>query len=77
MKKVLFVASISGHITAFHIPFLKLFKENGYEVACKAAKVLAKRSGMFGMIGGQVIDIQSTNKNIDVKRLKEIFLFVL
>lgn len=32
MKKVLFVASITRHIIAFHIPYLKLFKENGYEV---------------------------------------------
>ena len=32
MKKVLFVASITGHILSFHIPYLKCFKENGYEV---------------------------------------------
>lgn len=32
MKKVLFVASITGHITGFHIPYLKWFKEQGYEV---------------------------------------------
>lgn len=36
MKKILFVASISGHIKAFHLPYLKWFKENGYEthIAC-------------------------------------------
>lgn len=32
MKKILFVASITRHILAFHIPYLKLFKEAGYEV---------------------------------------------
>lgn len=32
MKKVLFVATITGHIKAFHIPYLKWFKEQGYEV---------------------------------------------
>ena len=32
MKKVLFVATITRHINAFHIPYLKMFKENGYEV---------------------------------------------
>lgn len=32
MKKVLFVASVTTHINAFHIPYLKLFKEEGYEV---------------------------------------------
>ena len=32
MKKVLFVATITGHICKFHIPYLKWFKEQGYEV---------------------------------------------
>lgn len=32
MKKVLFVASVTRHIKAFHLPYLKLFKEKGYEV---------------------------------------------
>lgn len=32
MKKVLFVASVTSHINAFHIPYLKWFKEQGYEV---------------------------------------------
>lgn len=32
IKKVLFVATITKHITSFHLPYLKLFKENGYEV---------------------------------------------
>ena len=32
MKKVLFVATVTRHINAFHIPYLKWFKEQGYEV---------------------------------------------
>ena len=32
MKKVLFVATITRTINAFLIPYLKMFKENGYEV---------------------------------------------
>lgn len=32
MKKVLFTATVDSHILHFHIPFLKLFKEKGYEV---------------------------------------------
>lgn len=31
-KKVLFVATVTNHINAFHIPYLKMFKEKGYEV---------------------------------------------
>ena len=32
MKKVLFVATVTSHIIGFHIPYLKWFKEQGYEV---------------------------------------------
>ena len=32
MKKVLFTATVDSHILAFHIPYLKLFKDKGYEV---------------------------------------------
>lgn len=32
MRKVLFTATVDGHILNFHIPYLKWFKEQGYEV---------------------------------------------
>lgn len=32
MKKVLFVASTLGHIKSFHLPYLKMFKERGFQV---------------------------------------------
>ena len=32
MKKVLFVATVDSHIRHFHIPYLKYFKDKGYEV---------------------------------------------
>ncbi len=32
MKKVLFTATVDSHILAFHIPFLKYFKDKGYAV---------------------------------------------
>ena len=32
MKKVLFTATVDSHIKQFHIPYLKFFKEQGYEV---------------------------------------------
>lgn len=32
MKKVLFTATVDSHILQFHLPFLKKFKEKGYEV---------------------------------------------
>ncbi|MFJ7371326.1 glycosyltransferase family 4 protein [Lysinibacillus sp. NPDC098008] len=30
--KILFVASVYRHLTAFHIPYIKYFQENGFEV---------------------------------------------
>lgn len=32
MKKVLFTATVDSHILHFHLPYLKMFKEKGYEV---------------------------------------------
>ena len=32
MKKILFVATVQSHIINFHIPYLKLWKDKGYEV---------------------------------------------
>ena len=32
MKKVLFTATVDSHIKQFHLPYLKYFKEHGYEV---------------------------------------------
>lgn len=32
MKKVLFTATVDSHILQFHIPYLKMLKEKGYEV---------------------------------------------
>ena len=37
MKKVLFVATVvKTHIMEFHIPYLKMFKEEGWETAVAA-----------------------------------------
>jgi glycosyltransferase EpsD len=32
MKKILFIASMDNHILAFHLPYLKYFKEKGFTV---------------------------------------------
>lgn len=32
MKKILYVATVDSHIKAFHLPYLKMLKGNGYEV---------------------------------------------
>ena len=42
------------------------------EKAVKAAHTLAKYCGTLGMVGGQVIDIESENKNAGIETLSEM-----
>lgn len=44
------------------------------ENAIRAIDVLSHKSGILGMIGGQVIDIESEGKNISESKLKNIHL---
>lgn len=48
----------------------KAVKENGYEKCAKAGSVLAKYAGAVGMIGGQIIDLESEEKQISPERLQ-------
>lgn len=40
-----------------------------YERAAKAMKILARKAGIYGMIGGQVIDMEETQSNAGRERL--------
>lgn len=45
MKKVLFVATVvKGHIDVFHLPYLKMFKEQGWETSVAAKNNFDKAS---------------------------------
>ena len=46
MKKVLYVATVLSHICQFHLPYLKMFKEQGYEVHVAAHDNLAEKNGL-------------------------------
>jgi len=48
-KKVLFVATVESHLLNFHIPFMKLLQEKGYEV--HVATKLGNREHEFDDIG--------------------------
>ena len=43
---------------------------NGYEKCAKAALCLAQYAGAVGMIGGQIIDLESENKQIPLETLQ-------
>lgn len=45
MQKVLFVATVNTHIKAFHIPYLKWFKEQGFEVHVACSPKTGYESG--------------------------------
>lgn len=53
---------------------LKAFDCEGADYAriADALKVLAKKAGIYGMIGGQVVDIESENKPIEMNTIKYI-----
>ena len=58
MKKVLFVATVvKTHINVFHIPYLKLFKENGYETYVCAKNDFANKDDCIIPYCDQYIDI--------------------
>ena len=46
MKKVLYVATVLSHICQFHLPYLKMFQEKGYEVQVAAHDNLAEKNGL-------------------------------
>lgn len=45
-------------------------KLNGFEKCVKAGRLLAQCAGAEGMIGGQIIDIESENKSVSADHLK-------
>ena len=49
-----------------------LYPENSLQIG-KALQVLAKKAGVFGMIGGQVIDVESAGKSITKEVLDIIY----
>ncbi len=46
----------------------------GYEKVAKAAQVLAKKAGIYGMIGGQVIDMEEYKGKDGIERLDLMYL---
>ncbi len=46
---------------------------NGLERKARALKILAEKAGIYGMIGGQVVDVSSTGQSISRERLDFIY----
>lgn len=48
-------------------------KEIHYQQVAKALQVLARKAGIYGMIGGQVIDMEGFGNDIDRRRLDHMY----
>lgn len=62
---------------AFEIVAKALVVQAGDAKAAKAFEVLARKAGVYGMIGGQVVDVESEKKNETVERERLAFIYRL
>ena len=62
---------------AFEIVAKALVAQSGDAKAAKAFEVLACKAGIYGMIGGQVVDVESEKKNETVERERLDFIYRL
>ncbi len=67
-----FETALSAYDTLSTVSDLVQYKELSLRVT-KALKVLAKNAGMYGMIGGQVVDVQNDGMPINKEQLDFIY----
>ncbi|RAS79918.1 glycosyltransferase family 4 protein [Priestia endophytica] len=79
MKKILLTATVQSHIAQFHLPLIKMLKDNGCKVHVAARDNLAEKNGLKIDGADKIFDISFerspiNKKNIKAyKQLKEIF----
>ncbi|MBQ7373252.1 MAG: glycosyltransferase [Clostridia bacterium] len=75
MKKVLYTATVLSHICQFHLPYLKAFKENGYEVHVAAKDNLAEKNGLALNYADKFFEVpfsRSPKSLQNIKALKQL-----
>ena len=72
MKKVLYVATVLSHICQFHLPYLKMFKEKGYEVHVAARDNLAEKNGLQLRYADKHVEIPFQRSPFAPKNLKAL-----
>lgn len=81
MKKVLLTATVQSHIAQFHMPLVKMLKENGYEVHVAARNNLMEKNGLEIKGADKIFDIPfersplSKNNFRAYKQLKDILSY--
>lgn len=70
MKKVLYTATVLSHICQFHLPYLKIFKEKGYEVHVAAKDNLLEKNGLALKYADKFVDIPFSRSPKSLKNIK-------
>ncbi|MBQ8658546.1 MAG: glycosyltransferase family 4 protein [Clostridia bacterium] len=70
MKKVLYVATVLSHICQFHLPYLKMFQENGYEVHIAARNNLAEKNGLQLKYADNFIEVPFQRSPASLRNIK-------
>jgi glycosyltransferase involved in cell wall biosynthesis len=70
MKRVLFIATVESHILYFHIPFIRYFREKGFEV--HVATKLGPRQNELKEIGVICHDIDFERSPYSLKNIKAL-----
>ncbi len=70
MKKVLYVATVFSHVCQFHLPYLKQFKEQGYEVWVAGRDNLAEKNGLELKYVDKAINIPFRRSPFNFKNIK-------
>ncbi len=73
--RVLYTATVLSHICQFHLPYLKMLKEKGYEVHVAARDNLAEKNGLELKFADRFINVpfsRSPKSKQNLKALKQL-----
>lgn len=69
MKKILLTATVQSHICQFHLPIMKMLKEQGYEVHVAAKNNLAEKDVLQVKFADEIFNIPFSRSPISKKNI--------
>lgn len=69
-KKVLYVATVLSHVCQFHLPYLKMFQERGYEVHVAARDNLAEKNGLQLKYADKSFEVPFQRSPFSIRNIK-------
>lgn len=73
MKKVLLTATVQSHIAQFHLPLIRMLKENGYEVHVAAKNNLAEKNGLRLDLPDKIFDVGFDRSPFSLRNIKAYY----